>query len=915
LLDASDSPRETVETAAPLLETKLHAPRRRRGVVERPRLTDRLVDATLPSLTIVAAPAGFGKTTLLAEWFSAAPREPAAAAWLSLDASDNDPTAFWAYVIAAVQTMAPTAGRRASALLQSSQPLESVATSLLNDLAGLDEDIVLVLDDYHVIESAQLHESLAFLVEHLPAHVHLVLGSRADPPLPLARLRARGDLLEIRAADLRFTPDEASAYFNGSMGLHLGADDVAALEARTEGWIAALQLAALSIQGRDDTSGFIATFAGDDRFVVDYLAEEVLDRQPDEIRSFLLHTSILDRFTGSLCDAVTGGSDGKAVLERLERANLFLVPLDDRRLWYRYHHLFADVLQARLLDEDADRLDELHGRAGAWFEAAGDLPEAIAHAMAGHDEERAARLIELVAPVMFRTRQEATIRRWLTALPDEILADRPVLSMELVGSLMVSGEIAGVEPLLDGIERWLDPGVDASKAIVFDEVERARLPAQAAVYRAALALIAGNIDGTIEHAHRALDLAEPSDDLRRGSAAALLGLAHWSAGDLRAGARRYEESIASLTAAGHISDVLGCSIALADMAATMGCLDDALRSFRAGLSLAEEHGAVRGTADMHVGLSTVLLERNELAAAAHHLATAAQLGEQAGLPQNAYRSRVAQARLRQAEGDLSAAIELLGEAERAYNTDMSPPVRPVAATKARAQLASGERDAPRRWASALGLTVDDDLSYLREYEHLTLARVLLASADPQSSPVEGATRLLERLLVAAEDGQRTATTIEVLVVLALAHQTRGDHAAAAAALERSLTLAQPQGFVRLFVDEMPALAALLRSLSGPGVAGDHARAVLAAAAAASGAPAPAGAVPPAGPGHDALVDELSARELDVLRLLRSELSGPDIARELTVSLNTVRTHTKNIYMKLGVNNRREAVRRADELGL
>ncbi len=344
---------EVGDVAPPLLETKLHAPRRRRGLVERPRLTDRLVAATLPSLTIVAAPAGFGKTTLLADWFAGAERESRPTAWLSLDGSDNDPTMFWSYVIAAVQTMVPDAGRRASALLRSSQPLESVVGSLLNDLTGIADDVVLVLDDYHVIESAQLHETMSFLLEHLPPHVHLVLGSRADPPLPLARLRARGDLLEIRAADLRFTADESAAYFNEAMGLHLTADDVHALEARTEGWIAALQLAALSMQGRDDTTGFIASFTGDDRFVVDYLAEEVLERQPDEVRSFLLETAIMDRFTGALCDAVTGDSGGKAMLERLDRANLFLVPLDDRRLWYRYHHLFADVLRARLVDEAA----------------------------------------------------------------------------------------------------------------------------------------------------------------------------------------------------------------------------------------------------------------------------------------------------------------------------------------------------------------------------------------------------------------------------------------------------------------------------------------------------------------------------------------------------------------------------------
>jgi LuxR family maltose regulon positive regulatory protein len=887
--------------APPLLGTKLHAPRRRRGVVERPRLTDRLADAKLPLLTLVSAPAGFGKSTLLAEWLSGDANDDRSTAWLSLDAGDNDPALFWSYVIAAVRTVVPDAGQGALSLLRSSQPLESVVASMLNDLADLPGELVVVLDDYHLIGAAELHEAMSILLEHLPPQIHLVLAGRADPPLPLARLRAQGDLLEIRAADLRFTAEEATAYLNESMGLHLTATDVDALEARTEGWIAALQLAALSMQGRDDTGGFIASFAGDDRFVVDYLAEEVLERQPEEIRSFLLHTSVLDRLTGTLCDAVTDGTGGRALLERLDRANLFLVPLDDRRLWYRYHHLFADVLRARLLDEEPEQLDELHRRASAWYEASGDQPPAITHAMAGHDVERAAMLIELAAPAALRNRQEATARRWLTALPDELFPARPVLSMLKVGALMVSGETAGVETLLDGIERWLAADVDVTAAIVFHAEEFARLPAHVEVYRAALALIAGDTEGTMEHANRALDLAEPSDHLRQGSAAALVGLAHWTLGDIESAGRRYAQAIASLTAAGHVSDVLGCSIALADIQLVQGRLGDAVRTYESGLELAEQHGVVRGTADMHVGLSGVLLEQNNLAAARRHMEASDQLGDHAGLPQHPYRWRVVAARLRRAEGDAATGLALLHEAERAYNTDFSPAVRPVAAVKAQAELAAGATAVPDRWASGRGLSADDDLSYLREYEHITLARLLLATHAADAA------RLAERLLAAAEAGRRAGSVIEILIVLSLAHQARGDHQAATAAIEEALVRAEPEGYIRLFVEELPALAPLLRSVSRHGVAGEHARRVLAGAAV---DPGPAGETPRPG-----LVDQLSSRELDVLRLLRSDLSGPDIARELDVSLNTVRTHTKSIYMKLGANNRREAVRRAAEFGL
>ncbi|MGH9134073.1 MAG: helix-turn-helix transcriptional regulator, partial [Ilumatobacteraceae bacterium] len=349
--------------ATPLVATKLHAPQRRRELVRRPRLNSRLLKARQPALTLVSAPAGFGKTTLLSEWFGESVGEDRSTAWLSLDARDNDPVVFWSYVVAAVQTVAPAVGETAESLLQSSQqPLESVVATLLNDLAELTTDIVLVLDDYHVIESADLQRSVEFFLEHLPPRIRLVLASRSDPLLPLARLRVRGDLLEIRADDLRFTIDEAVSYFNEAMGLELAASDVSVLEARTEGWIAALQLAALSMHGRDDIGRFIENFSGDDRFVVDYLAEEVLERQTEAVRRFLLETAVLSRFTGSLCDAVTGSSGGKATLEMLDRANLFLVPLDDRRLWYRYHHLFGDLLRARLLDERPGQIVELHRR-------------------------------------------------------------------------------------------------------------------------------------------------------------------------------------------------------------------------------------------------------------------------------------------------------------------------------------------------------------------------------------------------------------------------------------------------------------------------------------------------------------------------------------------------------------------------
>src|SRR5919199_1381917 len=404
-----------------IIQTKLYVPRRRGATVPRPRLSDRLSGGIDARLTLVSAPAGFGKTTLLAAWLASAVRPEGLTAWLSLDQSDNDPATFWSYVIAAVQSVAPGLGTGSLALMEAAQtPIDVVLGALLNELDALPKKLVLVLDDYHVIEDRQVHDQMALFLDRLPPNVHLVIASRADPPFPMARFRARGELVEIRAADLRFTSDEAGAYFNEVMAMDLAGGELAILEGRTEGWIAALQLAALSMQGRDNVAEFIKGFAGDDRYIVDYLVEEVLQRQPQHVREFLLHTSVLNRLTGPLCDAVTELDEGKAVLEALERANLFLVPPDDRRQWYRYHHLFADVLSAHLHDEQPERVAELHGRASAWFEANGDTSQAISHALASGDSGRAADLMELALRTMLRGRREAELARWAGLLPDDV---------------------------------------------------------------------------------------------------------------------------------------------------------------------------------------------------------------------------------------------------------------------------------------------------------------------------------------------------------------------------------------------------------------------------------------------------------------------------------------------------------------
>src|SRR3954447_902140 len=595
------------------------------------------------------------------------------------------------------------------------------------------------------------------------------------------------------------------------------------------------------------------------------------------------------------------------MLEALDRGNLFLVALDDRRRWYRYHHLFADVLQAHLLDEQPYGIGELHRRASDWYEEHGELSEAVHHALAGGDFERAADLVERAIPDLRRNRQEATLRSWLEALPDELFRVRPVLNLGLVASLMARGELEGVEERLRLTERWLDPVDRVGEMVVVDEDAFRTLPTVISMYRAGTALARGDVAGTMIHAQRALDLADEDDHLARGAPAALLGLAYWTIGDLTASSGLYVDGMASLERAGYHSDVLGGSIALADMRLAQGRLREAMGVFERGLQRAEQSQPVlRGAADMHVGMSWMLAERNDLEAARQHLQASTELGEHFGLPQNRYRWRVAMARIKQAEADLVAAHLLLDEAERCYVGDYSPDVRPVPALRARVCLAQGALSEALDWARERELSTDDELSYLREFEHTTLARVLLARymSDRDDRSIQQTIAFLERLGQAAEESGRTGSLIDVLVVQALAHQARRDMAVAVATIRRALTLAEPEGYVRLFVDEGAPMASLLRAVAKQG-AGSYVRRLLADVEAAGGSP----------PAKRDLTAPLSARELDVLRLLGSDLDGPDIARELFVSLNTVRTHTKNIYAKLGVNNRRAAVRRARELAL
>ena len=697
---------------------------------------------------------------------------------------------------------------------------------------------MLVLDDFHVIDANDVQDQVTSLLEQLPSSAHVVITTRADPPFPLARLRAQGQLEEVRAADLRFTRDEAAAYLNGAASLDLDASQVAVLEERTEGWIAALQLAALSMQGRHDVDSFIEGFTGDDRFVVDYLVEEVLDRQADDVRRFLLSTCILDRLTGALCDAVTGEEGGQGILEDLDRRNLFLIPLDARREWYRYHHLFADVLRARLLREEPDRVPDLHRRASAWYERRGERFEAIRHALDGEDYERAADMIEPAVPSLRQARQEPTMRRWFEQLPDQVFQVRPVLSVGYVGALMATGESADVEVLLRGAERWLEPASDdrqgppaaPAEMVVVDEAEFRRLPSTVALYRAAQAQMAGDRERTEAFAHRAFDLAGEDDPLGRGAAAGFLALAHWGGGDLEAAHGFWAEAMVCLQRAGHAVDAIGCNRPLAEIRIAQGRLNEAMRSYEQGLRMATEGTTtvLRGAGDMHVGLSELCLEWNDLDAAADHLRRSDDLGDLGGLAQNPYRWRVAMAQLRLTEGDSDGAIALLEDAERVFVSEYYPVTRPLPAQAARIHAAQGRLREAEAWVRQRGLSVEDDLSYVGEYEHITLARVLMAQGTRTHDPgrIQEAIALLDRLLVAAETGGRWRSVVEILVLQALAQSDRGRGASGLDPLGRALSLAEPEGYVRTFVAEGAPMADMLGAAARRGIAPEYVRRLL-----------------------------------------------------------------------------------------
>ena len=878
---------------APILATKLYLPPPRSGLVSRPYLVAHLNEglAAGRKLTLLSAAAGFGKTTLLSEWISLGVR----AAWLSLDEADSDPLRFLGYLIAALQTIQPELGQPALVALQTPQPpsVTGLLTGLLNEIANLPEKLILVLDDYHIIHSRGVDDILAFLLDHLPRQLHLVIASREDPDLPLARLRSRGQLTELRAADLRFTPAEAAEFLNRVMRLNLSGADVAALEVRTEGWIAGLQLAALSMQGQTDPASFIQSFTGSHRFVLDYLLEEVLQRQPQKVQAFLLQTSILRRLTGPLCEATLDLSPGagQATLEQLERTNLFLVPLDNERRWYRYHHLFGDLLRQRL--GSPPELLTFHLRACQWYETHDHLDEAFHHALCANDFERAARLAEAAWTAMENSFQSATWLGWVKKLPAGVVRSRPGLCYQLGRAFSDLGEPETSEFHLQNAERAL---AEAPNQAGF-----APLPGDIALARAYNAQVKGNVTETIQYAEQALGLVAEEDIYRRAQAVIMLEFTHWVTGDMQASLCAIQAWMADMRKLGNLVFEIASVFAAADLLVALGRMSDAIQSYQQALQLAAENGpeAQQITAHHHLGLALIYHELGDFKSTAAHLQTAADLGQRTTLVDWPHRWMLAQARLKESAGEWEAALGLLDEARRVYVKNPVPIVRPVESLKVRIHLKQGRQDKAEAWARERGISLADEASYLTEFELLTLARLRL-----EDSGVNG---LLERLLALAEAQKRLGSALEILLTLALAYQAQDNQSQALVALGRALALAAPQGYLRTFVDEGEAMRSLIADFR---LTIDNHSPLLAYTDKLL-----AGFPPQSLNPQSLLPDPLSSRELEILHLVAQGLSNSEISQRLYLALSTVKGHNQRIFDKLQAQNRTEAVARAHELGL
>jgi LuxR family transcriptional regulator, maltose regulon positive regulatory protein len=883
-----------------LLLTKFYIPSMRPNQIIRPRLDDLLNGGLEKTLILVSAPAGYGKSTLVSRWLK---ETGIPSAWLSLDAGDNDPVRFLRYLLTALQPVAPGAGGNFPDMLQGAQPnqFENVINLLTNELAASADQLVLVLDDFHLINSEAVINIVLYLIEHLPQHKHLALLTRIDPPLPLSRLRVRNQLVDIRADQLRFTRDEMIAFLNGTMGLTLSAEDLAAMELRTEGWIAGLQLAALSMQTNRDVHGFVSAFTGSHHYIVDYLVEEVLRLQPKKVSDFLLQTSILDNMCGPLCECVIEAgperaADGQAMLETLEKMNLFVIPLDNERRWYRYHHLFADVLRKRLEQQHPLQLSELHQHASRWYEQNGLIAEAINHALAGGDQDSAIRLIAQNGPILLIGGELNALSNWIKTIESHSRT-HPMILIIKAWLFILTGQHERSEEMLQKAEKLI-PASEPNNEISW-------MQGAITTGRSYRSFMLGDMNLTATYARQAVECLTDTDLVSRsirGIAISLLGEASLMNGELEEARQASEEAKRISQAAGDTHVVIIINSALGRIFIEQGLLHKASEIFEETLQIATRpDGKILVSAgETYVEFSQVSYEWNDLENATEQVNRCLAICRQWGQETFEATGYVMMARLEWIRGNMKASIKNMNLAEmmtNEHNFAFKYALR-VKYGLVCLWLAQGNLEQASRIVQENCITANDDIPYLREMEYLGLLRLLIARKEYDNSLI-----LSQRLLQKAEAGKRTGRLIETLVLQALISQGAGDPDRALAALQKALALARPEGYIRTFLDEGEPMVRLLHLARSRQIETAYVTEVLSAMPEAAG-PAPS---------RVSQNEPLTAREIEVLKLIEAGYSNQEIAGKLFISFTTVKRHISNIYTKLDAKSRTQAVAIAKEL--
>lgn len=890
-----------------ILTTKLYIPIPPPGLVARPRLIKILDEGSRCKLTLVSAPAGFGKTTIISDWIQ---KSNQAAAWISLDDGDNIPARFLSYLITAIQQIDADFGNDILAVVQATEisQLEPLLTLFINQVSSIQNDFVLVFDDYHLISNQLIHEAIEFILEYLPQNMHVVIISRVDLPFSISRLRVGGRLTELRSRDLRFTEGEINSFLNIGLGFDLTAEDIKALETRTEGWIASLQLAMLSLQGREDKSEFISEFSGNHHHVIDYLVDEVMSRQPERIQQFLFQTSILDRFSASICDFVLELSNSNDIIQQLEEGNLFLIPLDSEHIWYRYHHLFADFLRQYLKEKQPASIPELHKRASIWFQQQELFIEAIDHSLSGEDYQRAAQLVESIGPEMMMKSEFDQLTGWLDKLPEDLVNSWPWLCI-------IRAWICDRWAQFDLGEQYLknaEAALEDNGNLVRDEAENI-IRGQISAIRALYSLKKGNISRSIEYSEQALEYL-PMNYFNRGVASFSLGWARKAQGDLSGAIQAYEEGRKSSLAAGNRILAQVIILDIGKIQALQGDLHQAAETMREAISFKYEKSeiSIPYASSASISLGKILTEWNELGTAVTHFQEGIEIGVASRVVDAVAVGYASVALAYLAQGDLDAANQACKKAEKMVRDLPDLEAETLAITldsRVRLLLAQNKLAEAVKFVQERGLSIDAEIKSFIGIEQLVLARVLIHSGQKNPAPrkLSDANKLLTKNLGMAKSAGYINQVIKTLVLKTLAYEAQGRNDQALDSLEEALIMAEPEGYLRTFIDEGDPMKKLLTQISPSSQVAEYSRNLLSAFNSISSENNLQTA--------QQLLDPLSVRELEVLKLLATELSGPEIADDLMVSLNTFRTHTKNIYHKLGVNNRRMAVSQAEKLNL